>query len=139
MFKKILLPVDLTDRHGPALDVAGELAARGGGEVTLLHVIETIAGLPPDSDRAFYGGLERTARGHLDRLGKRLGERGLPCRLEVRYGHRAQECARYAEETGADLVVLTAPRFDPAAPAAGWGSMSYRIGILCRCPVLLVK
>ena len=45
----------------------------------------------------------------------------------------------WSAEEAADLIVLTAPRFDPAAPGAGWGSMSYRIGILSQCPVLLVK
>jgi hypothetical protein len=45
MFKKILLPIDLTDRHGRVLVVAAELATQSGGEVILLHVIETIAGL----------------------------------------------------------------------------------------------
>jgi hypothetical protein len=37
------------------------------------------------------------------------------------------------------LGILTAPRLDAAVPSAGWGSMSYRIGILSQCPVLLVK
>ena len=42
MFKKILLPLDLTDRHAAALQLAAELARQGGGEVTLLHVVEVI-------------------------------------------------------------------------------------------------
>jgi Protein of unknown function (DUF1501) len=31
------------------------------------------------------------------------------------------------------------PRTDPANPAGSWGSLSYKIGILSACPVLLVK
>jgi nucleotide-binding universal stress UspA family protein len=138
MFRNILLPVDLSERHDRALNVAAELAA-GGGQVILLHVIETIAGLSPDEERHFYGRLERASRAHLERLGRRLAERRTHCRAEVRYGHRAQECVRFAEDAGTDLIVLTAPRFDPDAPAAGWGSLSYKVGVLSRCPVLLVK
>jgi nucleotide-binding universal stress UspA family protein len=139
MFKKILLPVDLTNKHQPALAIAGDLAALSGGEVILLHVIETIPGLSMEEEQPFYKQLERKAQAHLDRLGKHLKQRKVRCRTEVRFGNRAQESARYATETTADLLVLSAPHFDPAVPAAGWGSMSYRIGILSPCPVLLVK
>jgi nucleotide-binding universal stress UspA family protein len=139
MFKKILVPVDLTDKHRQALDVAGELATQSGGAVTLLHVVETILGLPMEEERTFYNRLERVARSHLEGLSKQLAERKVPFRAEVRCGHRAPECTRYASEMAADLIILTAPRFDPAAPGPGWGSMSYKVGILSQCPVLLVR
>jgi nucleotide-binding universal stress UspA family protein len=139
MFRNLLLPLDLTDRHGPALSLAAEYAARGGGAITLLHVIEVIPGLSMEEEREFYARLERTARGHLARLGKRLEERKVSWRAEVRYGHRAEESARYAAEAGADLVIVTAPRLDPDNPLRSWGSLSYKIGILSPCPVLLVK
>src|SRR5262245_9495561 len=115
MFKKILLPVDLTDKHGRALAVASELAAQSGGQVTLLHVIETMAGLSMEEERDFYRRLERVARAHLDRLGKQLRESKTSWQAEVRFGNRTQESARYAADTGADLIILTAPAFDPAS------------------------
>jgi nucleotide-binding universal stress UspA family protein len=46
---------------------------------------------------------------------------------------------RYAAEGKVDLIVLTAPRFDKNHPAVGWGSLSYKVGMLAPCPVLLVK
>jgi universal stress protein A len=139
MFKKILLPVDLSEKHQAALDVAAELAQQGQSEVTLLHVIEVIPGLSLEEEKSFYDRLERVARNHLKRLGDLLAERGIASRQEVLLGNRPREIARSATETGSDLIVLTAPRFDPDNPAAGWGSMSYRVGILSQCPVLLVK
>jgi universal stress protein A len=139
MFKNILLPVDLTEKHGQALNAAAELAAQSGGTVTLLHVIETIAGVSREEEKEFYGRLERAARAHLDRLGRRLGEGKVSWQAVIRYGNRAQESVRYALEATTDLVILTAPRLDPAIPSPGWGSMSFRIGILSQCPVLLVK
>jgi nucleotide-binding universal stress UspA family protein len=139
MFKKILLPVDLTDKHGPALDVAADLAKQSGGEIVLLHVIEVIAGLSMEEERDFYSRLEKTARGHLGRLGGHLKHRAVAWRAEVLYGHRGAEVVRFATATGVDLIVLTSPRLDPSNLSAGWGSLSYKISIACQCPVLLVK
>ena len=139
MFKNILLPVDLTDKHGPALDAAARLAEQAGGAVTLLHVVELIPGLPMEEEATFYGRLERVARGHLQPFLRRLEERYIACRLEVRFGKRAAETVRYAAETAADLLVVTAPPVDPANPAAGLQSMSYAVGMFARCPVLVVK
>ena len=138
MFKTILLPLDLSDRHGRAVDIAAGLAKQSGGEVVLLHVIETIPGVSLEEEKAFYGRLEKMAQTHLERVARRLRERKVPCRSETLYGHRAREVADQAEAVGADLIVLTAPQMDAANPI-GWGSLSWKIGVLCRCAVLLVK
>ena len=139
MFKQILLPVDLADRHARAMEVAAELAGASGGDVTLLHVIEVIAGLSMEEEKDFYRRLEKTARNHLARLGKQLEGRRIPWRAEVRFGHRAPEVVQFAQERKADLIVLTSPRIDPKHPELGWGSLSYKIGVLSSTPVLLVK
>ena len=139
MFKNILTPVDLTGVHQPALDIAARLAQENDGEVTLLHVVEVIAEVWAVEDREFYTRREQTARDHLARLGHGLEARGVRRREEVVFGHRAPEIVRYAGEVGADLIVLTSHRIDLEHPAAGWGTVSYKVGILAQCPVLLVK
>ena len=139
MFKNILIPVDLTDVHQPALDIAARLAKGNDGEVTLLHVIEVIAEMWAAEDRDFYTRLEQRARDYLARLGHALETRGVPRREEVVFGSRAPEIVRYAMETGIDLIVLTSHRIDLQHPSAGWGTVSYKVGILAQCPVLLVK
>lgn len=139
MFQKILLPVDLTDKHAAALAAAGRLAEQNGAEVTLLHVVEVIPGLSMEEEATFYGRLERMARGHLQQLGKPLEGRAAAWRVEVRFGKRAAETVRYAEEAGADLLIVTGPPVDPNNPIAGMQSMSYTIGMLSRRPVLVVK
>jgi nucleotide-binding universal stress UspA family protein len=139
MFKNILVPLDLTEKHQPALQIAAELARQGGGELTLLHVIEVIPGLSMEEEKSFYGRLERAARAHLERFSGGLAAQQVRWHGEILYGSRAREIARYATEKGADLIVLTSPVIDPNNPGPGWGSLSYKVGILSRCPVLLVK
>ena len=138
-FAKILVPIDLSNRHKTAIDLAATLAYRPGGEVVLLHVIEMIAGLPLDEEKGFYGRLDKAARKHLDRLAVILNQREVICRTDVVYGHRAAEVVRFANEAKADLIIATAPRVDPKNVAAGWGSLSYKISFFSPCPVLLVK
>jgi nucleotide-binding universal stress UspA family protein len=137
MFKRIVLPVDLTDRHDAALNMAAQLCRLSEGEILLVHVVELISGLTVEEERPFYDRLERIARAHLQKLGQRLSEKKVRWRPEVRLGSRVAqilECAR-----DADLVVLTTPRPDPANLPAGWGSLGVRVGLVVPCPVLLVR
>jgi nucleotide-binding universal stress UspA family protein len=139
MFTKILIPVDLTDRHQQALDVAARVAHDSAADITLLHVVETIPGSWPQEERDFYDRIEQVARDHLAKLGRYLEERHVSRREEVIFGNRAQEIVRYATESGIDLIVLSSHRIDLENPSAGWGTVSYKVGILSQCPVLLVK
>jgi nucleotide-binding universal stress UspA family protein len=139
MFKKILLPVDLTERYEPALKAATELATQSGGEVVVLHVIEVIAGFSVDEEKDFYRRIEQSAREHLARLAQALKQKKVRARVEVRVGKRAAEVAQYARDIGSDLIVFTAPQFDPSQGLAGWGSLSFKVALLAPCPVLLMK
>jgi nucleotide-binding universal stress UspA family protein len=139
MFKKILVPLDLTDKHGPALTIAAELARQGGGEVILLHVIEEIPGLSEAEVKDFYTRLERAARAHLEGLGASLRAREVPYGCKVVVGNRAPDTVAHARQIAADLIVLTAPLFEPKRPMAGWGSMSWKVSWMAPCPVLIVK
>jgi universal stress protein A len=139
MFQRIVVPVDLTDKHQQAIDLAAQLISAGGGEVVVLHVIELLHGLSREEGRDFYQRLERVAQERLQPLVRSLGDRRIRARQEILYGERAQEVLRYCQENSIDLIVLTSHRIGPANPTAGWGTLSYKIGILAQCPVLLVK
>jgi universal stress protein A len=131
--------VDLTDRHQQALDIAARLGKESAGEITLLHVVEVIPGIWPREEREFYSRIKQAARDHLAKLGRYLEERHVPRREEVIFGDRAHEIVRYAREGGVDLIVLSSHRIDLRDPSTGWGTVSYKVGILSQCPVLLVK
>jgi nucleotide-binding universal stress UspA family protein len=139
VFQKILVPVDLSDIHRQAIEIAANLASEGDGQVILLHVVEVIPGLWVEEERDFYDRIEVAARDHLTRLGRQLEEMHVPRREEIIFGNRAEEIVRYAMEKDIDLIVLSSHRIDLKNPGAGWGTLSYKIGILSQCPVLLVK
>jgi len=139
MFKKILVPVDLTDKQQRPLAVAADLAAGAGGEVTLLHVIELIPGLSMEEERPFYDRLERMARAHFEHLVPSLAARKIPWHTQVLYGPRAHTVVRHALASGADLIVLASHAIDLNNPITGWGTVSYQISILSQCAVLLLK
>lgn len=142
MFRKILVPVDFTDKNEAALDSAVTIADCGNNEeseITLLHVIETIEHIEFDEMSEFYRGLETRAAAKLFALAERLQKAGARVRHDILYGKRAETIVRYAEEHGTDLVILSSHKVDRDHPALGWGTISYRIAIVVRCPVLLVK
>lgn len=141
MFRKILVPVDFTDKNEPALRSAVEIAGRGdgGSEVSLLHVIETIEHLEEGEMAGFYHGLEVRALARLFALQERFKEAGVAVRQELVIGRRAETIVRYAEDHDMDLVILSSHKVDRDHPALGLGTLSYRIAIVVRCPVLLVK
>jgi nucleotide-binding universal stress UspA family protein len=136
-FKHILVPVDLSDRHGRALEIAAGLVAPGG-EVTLLHVIELVRGMPRDEEADFYGRLESKSRAFLDRLVGGLRGGGVTCRGETLFGRRVGEVLAHAQRAGSDLIVLASHTAVPGEPE-GWGTLSHQIAALSPCPVLLVK
>ncbi len=139
MFRRILVPVDLSDRNDRAVAVAAQLARSAAGSVRLFHVIETLIGLDPDDEAEFFRQLEERAKTILERHGARLTDAGVDWCSEVVYGSRAREIVRKARDMEADLVVMTSHAVDPADSEAGWGTLSYQVAVLTDRPVLLLK
>lgn len=137
LFRRILVPVDLTPKNADAVEMARGLALASGGEVTLVHVIETLD-LPFSELEDFYLKLEEEAGRFLATLGRRLAEAGISVHEHITYGKRAAEIVAYAEESEADLVLLSSHRLDLDTPER-WATISYQVAILAQCPVLLVK
>jgi universal stress protein A len=135
-FHHILVPTDLTERTGKALELASQLAA---GRVTLLHVVETIEGLPREELQPFYERLERKARKAMELLTQHARREAPAVARVVVLGRRAEEIVRYAAANEVDLIVLASHRVKPSRIDRDWGTMSYKVGILAQCPVLLVK
>ena len=138
MFTTILVPVDLTDKNPRAVAAALEMAQQFEARVTLLHVIETID-LPFEELEEFYVRLEEKAAAGMEALAGPLLEAGLRVERCVAYGSRSREIVRHANDHGIDLVIMNSRRVDPDNPTQNWATVSHKVAILARCPVLLVK
>lgn len=138
MFQKILVPVDFTDKNEEALTVAGDLARRSGGEVTLLHVIETLD-LPPDEVQEFYDRLETEAKAKMKAFAARLRDEDLPVVQRITFGKRVPEIVDYAETSDQELVIMDSHRLGPDHVEGGWMTISHRVAIFAPCPVLLLR
>jgi nucleotide-binding universal stress UspA family protein len=136
MYRKIVVPADLTEKNRAAVATACELA-RGGGEILLLHVIETIED-ETELDE-FYTRLEAKARAGLERLATVARAQGLAVRTEVVYGRRVERIVAEAAAAAADLIVLASHRLEPGPPGRDWLTISFRVALLAPCAVLLVK
>ena len=139
MFKRILVPIDLSSRNTRTINVALELARTTHALVTLCHVIQSVRDLPSGELRKFYGRLEATSARTLAQVAKRFTAREVPVDTVVCIGEPAREIVRIAAGRRIDLIVMGSHKVRAGRWATGWGTISYKVGIFCRCPVLLVK
>ncbi len=139
MFKHILIPTDFTEKSLRAVEIAMQMAFQDMCKITLLHVIETIEGAEGDEFTEFYEKLRTHSQERLTELVKRFVSRDLLIQTEILYGNRANEIVRFAHENDIDLIVLSSHRIDATGEALGFGTISYKVGILAHCPVMMVK
>lgn len=141
MFRRILVPVELSDKDRRAVDTARALAlAEGpeGSEVALLHVIETLD-LPFEELEDFYGKLQSRATAVMDELAASLSADGIDVVHRIAFGSRVPEILAYAQEMGADVIIVVARPVDPSDPGAAWSGIAYQTAILATTSVLLLK
>jgi nucleotide-binding universal stress UspA family protein len=139
MFKHILVPVDLGPGGGRPLATARAMARPNRARVTLLHVIQRIEHVPPAELRAFYRRLEAAAQRKMRALAEPLARDGVAVRAVVLIGAPAEDIVRYAAANRVDLIILGSHRVEPGRRGRGFGTTSYKVGLMCACPVMLVK
>lgn len=139
MFQRILVPVDFSEQNQRSLEIAVEIAARAGGTVYLLHVIEMIADTSFEDFRDFYLSIEREAAQKMEQLRQRIAENAANLDHAILYGNRVRDILRVADEQSADLIIMNSHRIDLSDPTKSWGTISYKVSMLANCPVMLVK
>jgi universal stress protein A len=139
MFKHVLVPTDLTEKSTKSLDIALGVYQTGNGRVTLLHVIETIQDDEGEDFQGFYKKLEKRAVKVMDKIVGRYSHEHFSLEARLVYGNRVAEIIKFAEEESVDLIVLSSHPVDPTNLTHGWGTISYKVGILANCPVMLIK
>lgn len=138
MFRRIMVPIDLSDKKNPALLIAKKIATPNKSQITLLHVIEKIEYLPSDETKNFYDQLKKTGAKKLQKIANTLNSDN-KIHTKIILGNRASSIVNYAIKNGIDLIVMNSHRVDLKQPTKGWGTISYKVAILSQCPVLLVK
>jgi nucleotide-binding universal stress UspA family protein len=145
MFGHILVPTDCTDETKNSLDIAVKMQSLEKDQepdqrITLLHVIETIV---DDDDtqefERFYTTLTKRAEKKMHQLCAGYPEFQENISILVLLGSRVAEILNFVQEQGVDLILLNSHRIDLENPTKGWGTISYKVGILAPCPVMLVK
>jgi len=119
-------------------NVALELARQNRALVTLCHV-QRVRDIPAAGLRDFYRRLETTSIGTLTREAQRFTARDVPVDTIVCIGEPAREIGRLASGRRIDLIVMGSHKVRGGRRATGWGTISYKVCVFCRCPALLVK
>ena len=103
MYKKVIVALGLEHGHGAkAMEIAQQLLSEGG-EIIALHVIEPAPGMV-----GYYlpeGHEEEVKKAVLDQVRERIGE-NRNAEPKVLFGHPGRLIPDYAEEIGADCIVV---------------------------------
>jgi universal stress protein A len=139
MFQRILVPTDFSKKSKKALDIAVNIASRKKGVIYLLHVIEIISDTTFEEFKDFYNNLEKRAEKHMDAILTQRQESRTDIRCDIVYGKRTQEILKFVIDNKIDLIIMPSHKLDMKDLSQGWGTISYKIGILSPCPVMLIK
>jgi len=140
MYKKILVPVDLTDPElaKPAIDAACSMAKAAGGAVRLVNVLPMTPVMlaeyvPPDFDVQQRKSSEET----LAKVAGNCGIEAARISHTVRQGGIYHEVLEEAKAFEADLIVMSSHR--PAMRTYFLGSNAGHVVRYAKCSVLVVR
>lgn len=148
MYKKILVPVDGSDKAAKAALHAADLASKLGAEMTLLYVIPSLSPLVDNSyfspDRfgniqgAILEEFQRQGEEILKKIKEELAGYSVAIATVISAGHPADEICTKINEDGYDLVVMGSRGL---GEIRGYlmGSVSNRVSRHAACPVLIVR
>ncbi len=140
MFRKILVGVDDSQQASWAVELAGKMAAESGAQVALIHVVDAPVGYVPDfgfAEVRVVTELREAAEGILERAAAQL-EHSVNVRRVVREGPPADEIVGFAQEWGADVIVLGTHGRGVLAHLL-IGSCAEAVVRRAPCPVLTVR
>ncbi len=138
-FQHILVPLNFSEQNELALDVVHDFAKITDITLSLLHVIEPINSSDDLEVTEFLNQLGESAAASLQEMKSRFADVTAEVSCENRIGKRTEEIVKFADENNVDLIVLSSHRVEQRGPASQVASLSYQIGILANCSVLLVK
>jgi len=141
--KRVLVPTDFSDSARLALRYGISFAGEYGAQLTLLHVIETVAvgyasDLFPVPMAEVYQEIEGYAAGELAKLAQEARAKGVTVVEQVVQGKPAPEIIRLAREQTIDMIVL-GTHGKGMLDHALFGSTTERVVRRAPCPVLTCR
>jgi universal stress protein A len=138
--KRMLVPVDFSERSGKAVRYALAFAAGAKAELLFVHIVEPY--IPPaDIVMVESAALEsialRTAKKYMRKLVAE-SEPVVSCKSEIRIGKPWVEIIKLAKETDTDLIVVSTHGRTGFAHLL-MGSTAEQIVRHASCPVLVVR
>jgi universal stress protein F len=140
MFKRILVPVDLTEPEfaKPAIDTAVEMARASGGVVRVVNVLPMTPVMLAEYVPADFDAQQRqSAEEALAALARESGFEASRLSTVVRQGGIYHEVLEEAKVLPADLIVMSSHR--PAMKTYFLGSNAGHVVRYARCSVLVVR
>jgi nucleotide-binding universal stress UspA family protein len=143
-FRRILVPVDFSPASRLALEYAKALAAKSGGVLELLHVVEdrVVAGLWPADmyapSRQIEDALVKNAMERLAACLTREERRRLGVTLTLLLGRPAVTIVEHAASCKADLIVMGTHGRTGVSHLV-LGSVAERVIRTAVCPVFVVR
>ncbi|MHB1042761.1 MAG: universal stress protein [Eubacteriales bacterium] len=148
MYKKILAPIDGSEKAAKAALHAADLASKLGAEMTLLYVLPSLSPLvdtsyfSPDRFGNIQGAIldefQRQGEEILRKVKEGLAGYNVTITTEISSGHPADEIITKINDGGYDLAVMGSRGL---GEIKGYlmGSVSNRVSRHASCPVLIVR
>jgi nucleotide-binding universal stress UspA family protein len=139
-FKRILAPIDFSDRSREVLRYAANFARRHGATLIVLHVVEPLV-YPSDADfgsgalEAMETTLNQSATAKLKDWCEREAADGITVERHVRIGNPYFEITEAAKSERADIIVLSTHGYTGLKHVL-LGSTAERVVRHATCPVL---
>lgn len=142
MYKKILVPLDGSEKANAAAEHAIELAAKLGAEVTLYHVMPALSPYGNSNLNGAYqqihNEIQATGEETLQKAQDNFAKSGVKLDIKVIWGDPAEEICREARERGFDLIVMGSRGLGEIRGFI-MGSVSNRVVRHASTPVLIVR
>lgn len=138
----VLVAHDGSAQASKALETAVQLASKSGGKLDVVTVVPDLCLSTEELSEAECDqvamSLAADAKGRMRKVEEALAAKGVKAGVLIRNGRPAEEIARAAKETGADVVVVGSSGKHGASKFL-LGSVSSRVAELCEASVFIVK
>lgn len=134
MYKKILVPIDLSDvEHGKATLAIAERLLTPGGKITTLNVVEDVPGyVAAELPGSVFEDTLINARKELEEA---IAGSSSDVHAEIKRGSPASAIVATAEKQEVDLIIIASHR--PGLADYFLGSTAARVVRHAKCPVLV--